>query len=573
MDFDERSADIGVNMLKMDKLILQFENDNEEKLLDMTLGESLDVQANRLSNQICIIEESTNLHITYKEFSELTSRLAMHLLELGVQKGDNVALYSTNNLEWVAVMYATAKIGACMVTVNTNFKCMELEHLLYESDAKVLIMNQGIGSNDYVSTINQICPELKTLNTTEKLHSKSLPKLEEIIYIGKNTPIGMKNMEELFAEITDEEKKYVNQIMCSLDKRDVACMVYTSGTTGTAKGVQLTHEGIRNIGKTCGYKMKLNTDDIECLPIPLFHCFGVVLAIPACITHGSAMVIIDKFEPVKVMKAIQRYKCTSLLGVPTMFIKMLYHPEFSNYDFSSLRTGIIGGAACSYEIARQIADKMYMKKFVIGLGLTEACAIQVMTDSELPLERRMSVVGKTLPHIENKIVDPETGETLKAGEIGEMCTRGYHLMKGYYKHPELTSKVIDSEGWLHSGDLCRLESDGNYVILGRIKDMIIRGGENVFAKELENVIQEHPAIKDVSVVGIPEEKYGEDVVAFVIKKKEFDVTDKEIIDYVHARVASYKTPQYVLFVEEMPLTANGKILKRELRKTAINILR
>lgn len=558
--------------MKIETLVKQFENDKEDNLLDMTLGESLDAQAFRMKEQICLIDDSNGRYVSYEQFSKMTSRLAFHLMKMGIKKGDNVAVYSVNNLEWIAVMYAAAKIGACMVAVNTNFKRIELEHILRESDAKILIMNKGVGKNNYVNTINDICPELKNKVSNERMHALRLPMLEEVIYIGSNTPSGMMNMDELFTEIDKENSQQIEQAMETVNKRDTACIVYTSGTTGMSKGVQLTHEGILNIGKVCGYKMRLSKNDIECIPVPLFHCFGIVLAIPACVTHGSTMVVIDKFEPTKVMNAIQKYKCTSLLGVPTMFIKMLHHPDFDTYDFSSLRTGIIGGAACSYEVARKLVNKMNMKEFVIGLGLTEASAIQVMTECNLPLERKMLVVGKTLPHIENKIIDLDTGKELGENEIGEMCTRGYHVMTGYYKNPMLTTDVIDKEGWLHTGDLCRLESDGNYAIMGRIKDMIIRGGENVYAKELENVIQEHPDVKIAAVIGIPEERYGEDIVAFVVRNNKNDVTEKEIIEYVHSRVASYKTPQYVIFLHSMPLTANGKIKKNELYDIAINAL-
>ena len=541
------------------------------EFINKTIGEVLDDLAKNQTDDWAVRYTDRPYKRTWKELNDEAELIARGLMSLGIRKGDHVAIWATNTPEWILTLFASAKIGAVLVTVNTNFKIFELEYLLRQSDTKLLVMMGGFKNNDYVATVNELLPELR--NTSGDIESDSLPFLKRIVFAGNETPAGMLNFEDLKVlgndfpvEIFEENKK-------SLSPHDVVNMQYTSGTTGFPKGVMLTHYNILNNGKTIGDGMKFTKDDRLCITVPFFHCFGLVLAMMACITHGTTMVPVERYSPVPVMNAISVEKCTAVHGVPTMFIAMLEHAQFPQFDFSSLRTGIMAGSPCPIEVMKKVIDKMNMREIVIVFGQTEASPGCTMTTTSDSLEKRVNTVGRAFPGVECKIIDPDTGETLPADKAGEFCARGYNIMKGYYKMPEATAQAIDKDGWLHSGDLCTVDSEGYYKVVGRIKDMIIRGGENIYPKEIEECLYTNDKISDVQVIGVPSEAYGEEVMACVILKEGETMTEEEVKDFVAARMAKHKVPKYVRFVTSFPTNAAGKIQKFKMREEAIEVLK
>lgn len=541
------------------------------EFINKTIGEVLDDLAKNQTDDWAVRYTDRPYKRTWKELNDEAELIARGLMSLGIRKGDHVAIWATNTPEWILTLFASAKIGAVLVTVNTNFKIFELEYLLRQSDTKLLVMMGGFKNNDYVATVNELLPELR--NTSGDIESDSLPFLKRIVFAGNETPAGMLNFEDLKVlgndfpvEIFEENKK-------TLSPHDVVNMQYTSGTTGFPKGVMLTHYNILNNGKTIGDGMKFTKDDRLCITVPFFHCFGLVLAMMACITHGTTMVPVERYSPVPVMNAISVEKCTAVHGVPTMFIAMLEHAQFPQFDFSSLRTGIMAGSPCPIEVMKKVIDKMNMREIVIVFGQTEASPGCTMTTTSDSLEKRVNTVGRAFPGVECKIIDPDTGETLPADKAGEFCARGYNIMKGYYKMPEATAQAIDKDGWLHSGDLCTVDSEGYYKVVGRIKDMIIRGGENIYPKEIEECLYTNDKISDVQVIGVPSEAYGEEVMACVILKEGETMTEEEVKDFVAARMAKHKVPKYVRFVTSFPTNAAGKIQKFKMREEAIEVLK
>lgn len=541
------------------------------EFINKTIGEVLDDLAKNQTDDWAVRYTDRPYKRTWKELNDEAELVARGLMSLGIRKGDHVAIWATNTPEWILTLFASAKIGAVLVTVNTNFKIFELEYLLRQSDTKLLVMMGGFKNNDYVATVNELLPELR--NTSGDIDSDSLPFLKRIVFAGNETPAGMLNFEDLKVlgndfpvEVFEENKK-------TLSPHDVVNMQYTSGTTGFPKGVMLTHYNILNNGKTIGDGMKFTKDDRLCITVPFFHCFGLVLAMMACITHGTTMVPVERYSPVPVMNAISVEKCTAVHGVPTMFIAMLEHAQFSQFDFSSLRTGIMAGSPCPIEVMKKVIDKMNMREIVIVFGQTEASPGCTMTTTSDSLEKRVNTVGRAFPGVECKIIDPDTGETLPADKAGEFCARGYNIMKGYYKMPEATAQAIDKDGWLHSGDLCTVDSEGYYKVVGRIKDMIIRGGENIYPKEIEECLYTNDKISDVQVIGVPSEAYGEEVMACVILKEGETMTEEEVKDFVAARMAKHKVPKYVRFVKSFPTNAAGKIQKFKMREEAIEVLK
>ena len=541
------------------------------EFINKTIGEVLDDLAKNQTDDWAVRYTDRPYKRTWKELNDEAELVARGLMSLGIRKGDHVAIWATNTPEWILTLFASAKIGAVLVTVNTNFKIFELEYLLRQSDTKLLVMMGGFKNNDYVATVNELLPELR--NTSGDIESDSLPFLKRIVFAGNETPAGMLNFEDLKVlgndfpvEIFEENKK-------TLSPHDVVNMQYTSGTTGFPKGVMLTHYNILNNGKTIGDGMKFTKDDRLCITVPFFHCFGLVLAVMACITHGTTMVPVERYSLVPVMNAISVEKCTAVPGVPTMFIAMLEHAQFPQFDFSSLRTGIMAGSPCPIEVMKKVIDKMNMREIVIVFGQTEASPGCTMTTTSDSLEKRVNTVGRAFPGVECKIIDPDTGETLPADKAGEFCARGYNIMKGYYKMPEATAQAIDNDGWLHSGALCTVDSEGYYKVVGRIKDMIIRGGENIYPKEIEECLYTNDKISDVQVIGVPSEAYGEEVMACVILKEGETMTEEEVKDFVAARMAKHKVPKYVRFVTSFPTNAAGKIQKFKMREEAIEVLK
>jgi fatty-acyl-CoA synthase len=541
------------------------------ELLKITIGDLLDQMAERYPDHDSVLYTDRPFRKTYSEFRDLCNTVAKGFMALGVKKGDHVAIWATNYPEWLLTMFATAKIGAVMVTVNTNYKIFEAEYLLRQSDTSTLVLIDGFKDCNYIETINQICPELKN-SEPGKLANHTLSHLRNIIYIGDKNHPGMFNWNDLYnlaAKISDEE---LDAAQKSLKIDDVINMQYTSGTTGFPKGVMLTHYNLVNNGKCIGDCMNFTHEDKLCIPVPLFHCFGCVLAVMACLTHGSTMVPIDYFQPVRVMEAVQNEECTAVHGVPTMFIAMLEHAEFNKFKFPKLRTGIMAGSPCPIKVMKQVVELMGMNEITIAYGQTEASPVCTQTRVDDSLELRVTTVGKALPFIECKVVDPETNEEVPFGVPGEFVARGYNVMKGYYKMTEATAQAIDDEGWLHTGDLATMDENGYFKITGRIKDMIIRGGENIYPKEIEEFLYTHPEVKDVQVIGVPSKEYGEEVMACIIIKEGSKITEDEIKAFVKSHMARHKTPKYVSFMNEFPMTASGKIQKYKMREAAIDKL-
>jgi fatty-acyl-CoA synthase len=542
-----------------------------EQLWSITIGDLLDKMADDYPKQDAVLYTDRPFRKTYSEFRDLCNKVAKGFLAMGIKKGDHVAIWATNYPEWLLTMFATAKIGAVMVTVNTNYKIFELEYLLKQSDSTTLVMTDGFKDSDYVGIVNKMYPELKDVEPG-KVNIENLPFLKNIIHVGSKRQKGMFQWEDLYKLAETVSDETLSEIQAGLDPHDVINMQYTSGTTGFPKGVMLTHYNIINDGRFIGDCMKFSTADKLCIPVPFFHCFGCVLAVLACVTHGTTMVPIEYFQPLPVMRALQQEKCTAVHGVPTMFIAMLEHPEFNNFDFSTMRTGIMAGSPCPVAIMQQVIDKMNMSEITIAYGLTEASPVCTQTRTDDSLERRVATIGRALPHIECKVVDPETGEEVPINTPGEFMARGFNIMKGYYKMPEATAQAITEDGWLHSGDLASVDENGYYKITGRIKDMIIRGGENIYPKEIEEFIYTHPSVSDVQVIGVPSVAYGEEIMAWVIIKEGCALTEDELKEFVRGNMARHKVPKYIKFVEGFPVTASGKIQKYKMREQAIEEL-
>jgi len=539
--------------------------------LEITIGGLLDQMAERFPGNDALVYVDRGLRYSYLEFNEVCRRVAKGLLKLGVKKGDHVSIWATNVPEWVILSFATAKIGAVLVTVNTSYRTSELEYILKQSDSGYLFLVKGFKDIDYMETLYEVVPELRN-SAPGTLRSEVLPCLKQVVYIGEETPAGTLNFNDLYGladAVPDEE---LRQIERSIDIHDVIQMQYTSGTTGFPKGVMLTHYNLTNNGFHIGECMKFTDKDRLCIPVPFFHCFGSVLAVLASVTHGATMVPIVTFNPLQVLQAIERERCTAVHGVPTMFIAELEHPDFDTFDLRSLRTGIMAGSVCPIEVMKRAVNDMHMTEITSVYGQTEASPGITQTRTEDSIELRVSTVGRALPGAEVKIIDIETGATLPPGKQGELCGRGYMVMKGYYKMPEETAKVIDADGWLHTGDLAVMDENGYCKITGRIKNMIIRGGENIYPKEIEEFLYTHPKVSDVQVYGVPDRKFGEQVMAAIVVKKGMEMTEDEVRDFCKGRIANYKIPKYVKFVDSYPMTASGKIQKFKLREMAIREL-
>ncbi len=535
--------------------------------IDKTIGAFFEDQVQRLPNHEFMVYPDRDLRFTFKQFDERVNQLAKGLLAIGIGKGDHVGIWATNVPDWQTFMFAVAKIGAILVTVNTSYRSFELEYLLRQADLKVLVLIDGFRDHDYLQTTYKLIPELRDCQRGE-LQSKKFPKLKTVIFIGQEKHRGMYNTRELMLLGDQYDDTELNAIQASLDPHEVINMQYTSGTTGFPKGVMLSHYNILNNGYYIGERQKFTEADRLCLAVPLFHCFGCVLGVMAALTHGTTLVPLEVFDPLLALAAVQKERCTAIHGVPTMFIAELDHPMFEMFDLRSLRTGIMAGSPCPKKTMQQVIEKMYCRDITIVYGLTEASPGITQTRTDDSIDQRVGTVGSALPEIEVKIIDSETGATLPPNHCGELCCRGYNVMKGYYKMPEQTAETIDSEGWLHSGDQAEMDSDGYYRITGRIKDMIIRGGENIYPREIEEFLYTMDGVLDVQVVGIPDERYGEVVAAFIIRKEGTDLTEEDIIDFTRNRIAPYKKPKHVFFIEAFPLTASGKIQKYKLRENA-----
>lgn len=540
---------------------------SQPPIRELTLGQILDQAIADHPDNLAVAYVDRGLRLTYREFGQVVDQLAKGLMAMGVAKGEKVAIWATNVPYWVALQFATAKIGAILLTVNTHYKTAELEYLLQQSDTENIVLIDGFRDTDYVQTLYELAPELRTQERGH-LASKRFPRLKRVIFLGQEKHRGMYSIPELLSlAAMTSEADYADR-QAQLSCHDVVNMQYTSGTTGFPKGVMLSHHNIGNNGYYIGDCQRLGPEDRVCLPVPLFHCFGCVLGVMAAINHHSGLVILEEFDPVQVMTSVEEERCTALYGVPTMFIAVLEHKLFSKFDFSSLRTGIMAGSPCPVRVMEQAIERMNLTEITIAYGLTENSPVMTQTRPDDDIIRRTQSVGRSLPGIEVRVVDVETNQVAAPGVQGEVCCRGYSVMKGYYKMPEATAAAIDAEGWLHSGDLGVMDADGYLAITGRHKDMIIRGGENVYPREIEEFLYRLEGVSDVQVVGVPSQKYGEEVGAFIILKPGYAYTPEDVRDFCRGQISRYKIPRYVTFVEGYPLTASGKIQKYKLREQA-----
>ena len=539
------------------------------QLFDRTLGDWLEHWAAVSPDKEYIVYSDRDLRFTWKTFNERVDNMANGLLAIGVTKGSHVGIWAQNVPDWLTFLYACAKLGAVAITVNTNYKTHDLAYVLKHSDMQVLCLTDGVSGNNYVDIAYELIPELKT-SQRGKLQSENFPKLKNVVYIGQEKYRGMYNTAEMLLLGSLRNNDELQRIKSTVKCHDVVNMQYTSGTTGFPKGVMLSHHNIANNGYLTGEHMKFTQADKLCVCVPLFHCFGVVLATMNCLTHGCTQVMVEKFDPLVVLASIHKERCTALYGVPTMFIAELNHPMFDLFDMSSLRTGIMAGALCPVELMRRVNEKMFMDVTSV-YGLTETSPGMTQTRIEDSFEIRCTTVGREYEFTEVAVIDPETGEMCPDGVQGELCSRGYNVMKGYYKNPEATAQVIDKNGFLHSGDLGVKDPDGNFRVTGRIKDMIIRGGENISPREIEEFLYHLPGVKDVQVVAITSPRYGEDVGAFIILHEGVTATVEDVRDFCKDKIARYKIPRYVFFIDEYPLTGSGKIQKFKLREMALEL--
>jgi fatty-acyl-CoA synthase len=534
--------------------------------VNKTMGDVIKQTAERFPDHPALIAPQFQVRFNYQELYDQCRRTARGLMALGVKCGDHVSVWTTNVPEWVYLQFALGMVGGILVTINTNYQSHELEYILQQSDSTTLFLIDQYRDTSFYDTVRKVVPKLDSAEPG-KLVSSKLPVLKNIIYIGtkENTP-GMFKFSDLIKMGESIPERDLDDRMKSLSDDDVINMQYTSGTTGFPKGVMLTHHNIVNNARMVGDVMGMTEKDSLLIQVPVFHCFGCVMSTLNCVYHGSAMVLLENFDAQKALEMIGREKCTAVNGVPTMFVTILHHPDFERYDLTSLRTGIMAGAPCPIETMNQVNTKMHCPEVVIAFGQTESSPVMTMTRRDDPVELRVATVGRLLPDIEGKIVDPETGLDLPPNTQGEIVTRSACIMKGYYKMPEATESAIDSDGWLHTGDLGEIDENGYFKVTGRIKDMIIRGGENIYPRELEEFLFTHPKVQNVQVVGIADKKYGEQVLAAIHLKNGNQATAEEFIEFCKGKIARHKIPKYWEFVEDYPMTASGKIQKFKIKE-------
>ena len=519
-------------------------------LLEQTIGANLEATVDRFPDREALVVVHQGVRQTWAEFDATINEVAKGLMGIGIHAGDRVGMWSPNFAEWTYVQYATAKIGAIQVNINPAYRVNELQYALDQSGCRLLVTRTEYLTSGYRDMVDEVAP--------------GLPGLENVIYFDTDD----------WSELIDAGRSVSDDDLAaraeSLDARDPINIQYTSGTTGRPKGATLSHRSILNNARFVGDACAYTEEDRVCIPIPFYHCFGMVMGNLACSVFGATMVVPSPtFDPEAVLRALQDERCTSLYGVPTMFVAQLGHPGLADFDLSSMRTGIMAGSPCPTEVMRRVIDDMGMGEVTIAYGMTETSPVSTQTSTDDSVEHRVSTVGRVLPHVESKIVDPDTGELVPRGEGGEYCTRGYHVMLGYWNDPEKTADAIDADGWMHSGDLATMDDDGYVNIVGRIKDMIIRGGENIYPREIEEFLYSHPAIADAQVIGVPDEKYGEELMVWVQLAPGGELTEEELRDFCRDKIAYFKVPRYIKFVSEFPMTVTGKVRKVEMRDKSI----
>ena len=549
----------------------QAKGATEPPLIEQTLGDFFDAMVAKQPDHAALVSAHQGLRYSYGQLQTESNKLASALLGLQLEPGDRVGIWSHNNAQWVLMQLATAKVGLILVNINPAYRVSELDYALNKVGCKALVMMARFKTSNYIGMLRELAPELDTC-LPGKLVSAKLPQLKTVVWIdepsytesSRDEP-GMLRFSTLL-ESGDPNDKRVAQIAATLKPTDAINIQFTSGTTGFPKGATLTHRNILNNGFFIGRAMHLTPADRLCIPVPLYHCFGMVLGNLACLTHGATIVYPnDGFDPLTVLKTVQDEKCTALHGVPTMFIAELDHPRFKEFDFSTLRTGIMAGSPCPTEVTKRVVEQMSLREITIAYGMTETSPVSCQSSTDTPLEKRVSTVGLVQPHIDIKIIDPESGAVVPRGERGEFCTRGYSVMQGYWGDAEKTAEAIDADGWMHTGDLAVMDAEGYVNIVGRIKDMVIRGGENIYPREIEEYLYRHPKVQDVQVVGLPDKKYGEELCAWVIAKPGQTLTEDELRSFCVGQIAHYKVPRYIQFVTEFPMTVTGKIQKFKIR--------
>lgn len=545
---------------------------SEFPLLGMTIGEMVDSIAEKYPDNEAVVSVHQNIRWTYQEFRAKINEVARALMGLGVEKGDRVAIWAMNHAEWIVVQFATAKIGAIMVNINPAYRTYELEYALRQAEVQTLILQGRFKTSDYVGMFYEACPEAYEAKPG-RISSEKFPFLKNAVFIGDIPYNGMFTWNEFVKKADEISPDELADRGESLSFDDAINIQYTSGTTGFPKGVVLTHHGVLNNGYIIGEGMKFTEKDRLCIPVPFYHCFGMVLSNMASVTHGSTMVLpAPTFDAEEVLKTVQNERCTALHGVPTMFIAELSHPDFSRYNLKSLRTGIMAGSPCPVEVMKQVNTKMNMSEIVIVYGQTETSPGVTMTTTKDPLDRRVATIGRAFPHTELKIIDPKTHKIVPVGEVGEICARGYCVMKCYYNNPSATRATLDNNHWNHTGDLATMDEEGYFKIVGRLKDMVIRGGENIYPREIEEFLHHHEKIADVYVVGVPDIKYGEELCAWVKLKNGQALTEAEVKEFCKGKIAHFKIPRYVLFVDDFPMSVTGKIQKFRMREDTIKQL-
>jgi fatty-acyl-CoA synthase len=529
----------------------------EPPLIEQTIGAFFDDMAARQPDREALVSRHQQRRLTYRDLQRQSRQLASALLRLGIEPGDRVGIWSHNNAEWLLMQLATAMAGIVLVNINPAYRTAEVEYALNKVGCKALVTMARFKTSDYLGMLRELGRE-------------RLPQLQHIVWIdvadqGEEQP-GASRFSQLLAS-GDPEDVRIGLIGARLQAQDAINIQFTSGTTGFPKGATLTHRNILNNGYFIGEAMKLTADDRLCVPVPLYHCFGMVLGNLACLTHGSTIVYpADAFDPLAVLETVQAERCTGLHGVPTMFIAELDHPRFREFDLSTLRTGIMAGSPCPIAVMKRVVSDMHMEEVTIAYGMTETSPVSCQSGTDTPLEKRVATVGRVQPHLDIKIADPETGATVQRGQTGEFCTRGYSVMKGYWGDEEKTREAVDADGWMHTGDLATMDEEGYVNIVGRIKDMVIRGGENIYPREIEEFLYRHPKVQDVQVVGVPDQRYGEELCAWIIAKPGQSPTEDELREFCRGQIAHYKVPRYIRFVREFPMTVTGKIQKFRIRE-------